>query len=258
MGKKRTVHTRIKRTKEGNRIEVFNHPKFATLNISASKEDWQRLRIYVLRDANFFYDNFIGPASFIFSPFRVTNKTKVNIWFSYLMKIQAGMLNMYFSYWFKKPVKERPGYIEKIEIHKEHKGLLNKKGRPIPLAYSAYCMQSVYGKLLKTYGILPFFNLENGSFDSKRFQVTYTIDGKNYLKGISADNLNAVHNLTVVQQNWIKKPEHENIFTLVHGITEAFLANYVPNYCNGMDKKELKTIETYSTNLTDIFTFPLI
>lgn len=253
MGKKQIAHTKIKRTKIGNQIEIFNHPLLPTLNISASKEDLQRLKFFVLRDKNFFYDNFISPASFIVSPFRVTNKTEMHNRFSYLMKIQAGILDMYFSYWFKKQVKERPEYIAKLEIHKDHKGLLNKKGKPIHLAYTAYCMQSVYGKFLRANRIMPFFDLENGSFDSKRFQVTYTIDGKNHLKGINNDTLNDVHDLTVIQLNWIKEPGHKNIFTLIHGITEAFLANYIPYYCNGMNEKELNTIKIFSTNLTDIF-----
>lgn len=250
---KKKPRTGLKRTKKGSLIEVFAHPLFPTLYIAASKEDWDRLKISLLRDSHFFYDNFCRFAQDLYSPFRVRDKREVRYWFSRLMKIQAGILNICFSHWLKKPTE----HIQLIEkgINKNHKRLLIKKGKPIPLAYTAYCMQIVYGRFLETYKLKPFLDLENGTtLDSKVFRNGYVIDGKNLLKGLKKDYQNIqgdIYDLIVIRTNWIKESECSDIFTLVYLINETILANHVPFYCNGMGEEERKTISVFSNSLPD-------
>lgn len=223
-----------------------------SLTISASKKDWEILQAYILSDpkgfSKSFRVNFVNNALLI-PPFRPSKKQR-KTYFKQIMTLQAILLYLYFSYWFKQETK--PSLISTlIESSSDIIELLRsgKPGKPKPLIFTAHCMDRIYRRLMDTHGMRAF---EDRIED---FEISYIHKGRKELRDRNGYFL-MIQNLSLLQQSYLTKADitgNEDIFSLLCGITKALLAYSIPAYHDRMNAKELKAIEPFAANLSDIY-----
>jgi hypothetical protein len=241
-----------KRRKKDDSITITNrlYNTKISLKISASPEDWKLLEEHVFSSRKYgvnyfpseFYGSFIYPLMddfpkkeigshgtvLLFSDHRLKNNQAV----VHNLKIQIALLWAFFSYWFKRSNKSWPEVLKTFTIQKKDKEwLFNKKGKPSPNSFSAFCIQKVFGSfLIRNYKINDLFGVNADSFNTS---ITYISEGKKMLKEMSNETLDSVESLLGFHNYWMNHVlagEQDQIFSLMHALTIRYLQLYSSNY----------------------------
>ncbi len=146
-------------------ITVESPMGLKTLKIRASLQDWKKLEDYCLANYNSFTKDFLNTCVY---PAINKAKGKKSCWaksqyeraLGEQTKTDAGWLHPFLSHWCKKPLDTWPEYLKRIELASsddDRLRLQNKRGEKDPVAFTAYCLERIYGRKLKMFGLNPFF-----------------------------------------------------------------------------------------------------
>jgi hypothetical protein len=198
------------------------------INIKMSPDNWIAMKNYY-RDPSSSQKLFLDMFPLIHEGYLKSFKQKTNKpnqHFINIMKVQAYLLNKFFSYWFKRPKDERPDYLTSIKYSSDHKALLiNRAGKPIPLYHAAYCMDNVYKAWIEINIKKPFTENE------ENFKKTYVDAGKGLFHSEPIYYLNWLLNIhdDILRDanNKCENPD-KNIFTLLHSLALALTWHLTP------------------------------
>ncbi len=210
------------------------------LTVKASPEDWIKLRDYVICQEKKFVADFKRCIVFPVVYGEIKRPKYPRRGFTKLMKVQASLLNLFFSHFNSK---KWPAYLKKIITNDD---TLKRKDRfdldfiiKAPEVLTAYCMQVIYGADCKSYKINPFYDESKDDFVS--FNSRYIVDGLELLK--DSEVLHYINSLISridlilhIQKSDAGIPY---IFKLVYHVNIAMLrGSYTPK----MNKKDVTSI----------------
>ena len=231
----------VKRILKRSNVEII---------VRASRDNWIKMRNFYLNPScalKLFLDMYpLFHEGYIKSlPHK---KHKRHQYFIDVMKVQAYLLNKFFSYWFRS-IHKPPRYVTSIKYDADYeKYLRNRIGKPIPMAFAAYCMDMVYREWLKVNKVDPFLE----SLDN--FKKTYIDGGKSLLQkdgNLYFDGLSSIHGEILLEPVLCGDKE---IFDLLHNLMLAlrFHFNLPYKYASSMFLSECEARPNFKAIYRDI------
>ncbi len=167
------------------------------LKVTVSPSDWAKLWSYCLNYRNEFveqfWSNLIYPAMMELETkkgARGRNKEKQQL--VHWIKTEASFLYAFFSYWCKKPLKEWPGYLKRLEVmakKDDYGDYIKRKSRYDAQGLTDYCLRKLYEKNAQRAELKLFDNPENFLLTYVHAERRATRNLKLFIKGKSPQEI---------------------------------------------------------------------